>query len=401
MASRFVYSVQSFLFKEARINPGPLDGILGSQTIAAWNKFLDVVESKPTVPPPPAVPSIPDGNASLKLLEAAKDNVGKLSSHNAEGTEHGNFACAWAVTHVVRLAGFPIEYTLSTDELYDHLKSSSDWKPCSLETPGSIIVSPSTSAMHGHTGIIGENGLIYSNSSARAMWEQNFTLDHWKSYYARCGYYAFAPAATGHKSLPVLPASPDASTPSPAPTLAADGTDFARFSRFLIHSILPSECAYVKGSKERIPEDVTWEDVPGDSGGVTKWGVDQSSHRGVDIKNLSLADAEAIYYKEWEEHKCNLLPTPIAEVVFDTHTTGGHPIVWLQEVLEVTADGVLKPNTLEAAAKSDPLKTANSFLVKRDQYFTSLADSVSHDRQFLAGWLNRDKNLKAYIATLV
>jgi Glycosyl hydrolase 108/Predicted Peptidoglycan domain len=183
--------------------------------------------------------------------------------------------------------------------------------------------------------------------------------------------------------------------------LAADGTDLARFSRFLLHSILPSECAYVKGSKERIPEDVTWEDVPGDSGGVTKWGVDQSSHRGVDIKNLSLADAEAIYYKEWEEHKCNLLPTPIAEVVFDTLTTGGHPIVWLQEVLGVTADGVLRPNTVGEAAKSDPLKTANSFLVKRDQYFTSLADSVSHDRKFLAGWLNRDKNLKAYIATLV
>jgi lysozyme family protein len=278
MASRFVYSVQSFL-KWKGINPGPLDGDIGPQTIAAWNKFLDVVESKPTVPPPPDVPSIPDGNVSLKLLEAAKDNVGKLSSHNAQGTEHGNLA--------------------------------------------------------------------------------------------------------------------DAST------LPSDGSDFARFSKFLLHSILPSECAYVKGSKERIPEDVTWEDVPGDSGGVTKWGVDQSSHRGVDIKNLSLADAEAIYYKEWEEHKCNLLPTPIAEVVFDTFTTGGHPIVWLQEVLGVTVDAALGPNTLGEAAKSDPLNTANSFLVKRDQYFTSLADSVSHDRKFLAGWLNRDKNLKAYIATLV
>jgi hypothetical protein len=71
MTSRFVYSVQSFLSKEARINPGPLDGILGSQTIAAWNKFLDVVESKPTVPPP-AVPSIPDGNASLNLQTASR-----------------------------------------------------------------------------------------------------------------------------------------------------------------------------------------------------------------------------------------------------------------------------------------------------------------------------------------
>ena len=61
------------------------------------------------------------------------------------------------------------------------------------------------------------------------------------------------------------------------------------------------------------------------------------------------------------------LPTPIAEIVFDTFTTGGHPIDWLQEVLGVTVDGALGPNTLGEAAKSDPLKTANSFLVKRDQ----------------------------------
>jgi hypothetical protein len=32
------------------------------------------------------------------------------------------------------------------------------------------VGSPSCAAMHGHTGIVGENGVIYSNSSATGRW---------------------------------------------------------------------------------------------------------------------------------------------------------------------------------------------------------------------------------------
>ena len=47
--------------------------------------------------------------------------------------------------------------------------------------------------MHGHTGIVGENGAIYSNSSATGRWTQNWTVNGWLNYYARCRAYAFVP----------------------------------------------------------------------------------------------------------------------------------------------------------------------------------------------------------------
>lgn len=177
-------------------------------------------------------------------------------------------------------------------------------------------------------------------------------------------------------------------------------SDYTRFQKFILF-ILESECAYAKGSRRRIPEDVVWENVPGDNGGVTKYGVDQRSHPGVDIKNLSLDAAEGIYYKEWLGHRCDELTSPIAECVFDAFVTGGRPIQWLQQVLGVQADGYIGPKTLAAAKASKPLETAQGILVMRDAYFKGLANSQAHDRQFLDGWLARDTDLKKLIPTLV
>jgi lysozyme family protein len=176
--------------------------------------------------------------------------------------------------------------------------------------------------------------------------------------------------------------------------------DFDRFTKF-IKFVLERECAYAKGSQERIPEDVVYENVPGDSGGVTKYGVDQRSHPGVDIKNLTLEQAEKIYYQEWLTHQCDKLSSPVAEVVYDAFVTGGHPINWLQEVLNIKSDGFIGPVTIATANNSDHLVTANKILVKRDSYFMSIANASSHNRQFLSGWINRDTKLKEFIRTLV
>jgi hypothetical protein len=194
---------------------------------------------------------------------------------------------------------------------------------------------------------------------------------------------------------PVIPpVAPSQIAPEPTPAV-----DRERCDKYTINFTFPAECAYVKGSAGRIPEDVTWEDVPSDTGGVTKWGIDQTSHQGVDIKNLTMQQALDIYYKEWLEQKINLLPSPVAECVHDTYESGGHAIKWLQEVLgnDLAADGVLGPKTLMAVHESDPVNTAKEFLVKRDAYFIELADTVAHDAKFKQGWLNRDNNLRKYL----
>jgi hypothetical protein len=143
-----------------------------------------------------AVPEHEGGQDALsKLLARARADVGVLSTTDDPGTDHGNLGCADAVTRILHdELGFSLPKTLSTDELYDELVAAG-WQKVELRTPGAVIVSPSCAAMHGHTGIVGENEVIYSNSSATGLWAQNWTVGRWVNYYARCGYYAFVPPA--------------------------------------------------------------------------------------------------------------------------------------------------------------------------------------------------------------
>jgi hypothetical protein len=132
-------------------------------------------------------------DALSKLLVRAQADVGVLSTSDDPGTDHGQLGCADAVTRILHdELGFSLPKTLSTVELFDELVSAG-WIKVDLRTPGAVIVSPSCAVMHGHTGIVGNNGAIYSNSSATGRWTQNWTVDGWVNYYSRCGFSAFAP----------------------------------------------------------------------------------------------------------------------------------------------------------------------------------------------------------------
>ena len=182
-----IESLQLWL-KAKGFDPGPIDGIDGPLTFAAWSAYQAATE------PSNAINRPPDCQATLsKLLARAQADVGVLSTSDDAGTDHGQLGCADAVTRILHdELGFALPKTLSTDELYDELVAGG-WKKADLRTPGAVIVSPSCGSMHGHTGIVGENGAIYSNSSATGRWTQNWTVDGWVNYYARCGSYAFVP----------------------------------------------------------------------------------------------------------------------------------------------------------------------------------------------------------------
>jgi hypothetical protein len=208
-----IESLQLWL-KSKGFNPGPIDGLDGPQTFAGWSAFLQA-SSQTTINGAQV-----SQDALAKLLARAKTDVGVLSTSNDSGTENGQLGCADAVTRILHdELGFSLPKTLSTEELFDELVAAA-WIKTQLLTPGAVIVSPSCAAMHGHTGIVGENGLIYSNSSATGRWTQNWTVDGWMDYYARCGSYAFGPpqTATGSQSTtsPEPPASSQASSPQTA-----------------------------------------------------------------------------------------------------------------------------------------------------------------------------------------
>jgi peptidoglycan hydrolase-like protein with peptidoglycan-binding domain len=128
-------------------DPGPTDGIDGPLTSAAWAAYQSATGAPNTTNGSPT-----SQDALSKLLARAKADVGVLSTSDNAGADHGELQCADAVTRILHNElGFSLPKTLSTDELYDELVSAG-WKNADLRTPGAVIVSPSCSAMHGHTG---------------------------------------------------------------------------------------------------------------------------------------------------------------------------------------------------------------------------------------------------------
>jgi len=63
---------------------------------------------------------------------------------------------------------------------------------------------------------------------------------------------------------------------------------------------------------------------PRDPGGLTRWGISQRSHPGLDIRHLSRAAALSIYHAEyWEKINAESLPYPVALCAFDTAVNCG------------------------------------------------------------------------------
>ena len=95
-------------------------------------------------------------------------------------------------------------------------------------------------------------------------------------------------------------------------------------------------------------------DDPRDPGGLTKYGICQRSYPDLDIRNLTEADAAAIYRKDyWDRAKCDSLPPHLRLVVFDmaVNMGVGKAILLLQKACGVAQDAVVGPNTIRAAER--------------------------------------------------
>jgi hypothetical protein len=144
----------------------------------------------------------PAALAPTNLAEAAIQNTGHLNTTQDPGTNHGELACADAVTRIVRnQLGIDLTRTLSTATLHDNLEAGvqrGEWKKVPLNTPGAVIVSPTRGPMHGHTGIVGTDGKIYSNSSSTGNWGPNYTPESWQRRFGD-NAYAYVPTdKVGH-----------------------------------------------------------------------------------------------------------------------------------------------------------------------------------------------------------
>lgn len=170
--------------------------------------------------------------------------------------------------------------------------------------------------------------------------------------------------------------------------------------------VLEHEVVFAKGHygdyKYVIPENVN-----GDPGGLTMWGIDQRSHPTVQIASLTLSQAADIYEKEyWDKGRCEDMPPMVALVHFDACVnTGIHQAgLWMQRVVGATPDGIVGPLTIEkmnrAISKDGEKALAIRLAEQREVFYNALAKQKPANEKFLAGWLTRVSDIKLKIDTL-
>lgn len=169
-----------------------------------------------------------------------------------------------------------------------------------------------------------------------------------------------------------------------------------------IQFILPHEEEFARGhwGDENF---VVSENVSGDAGGLTKYGIDAASHPGIDIANLTRARAVALYHQEWLFYRIGLLPDKIAIAQFDVRVNGGYAVKWLQRALNaqcsltLTVDGIMGRMTITAANLCDQDAIVGFFLEERDDRYRSLVRANPNKKKFLSGWLQRDRDLRTFL----
>ena len=87
-------------------------------------------------------------------------------------------------------------------------------------------------------------------------------------------------------------------------------------------------------------------DDPSDPGGLTNFGISQRAYPHLNIRELTIADAKALYRKDyWDRCSCGKLPHAIALVVFDAAVNQGASasIRMLQRSLNVREESARLP----------------------------------------------------------
>lgn len=136
--------------------------------------------------------AFPDSSARNKLYLMAVLSLGRDASPNDIAPDE--YGCAETVNAIHKKAfGFEIGGDISTCRLYQAIQKSKFFIKVDQPLEGDVIISPSGmgngNLPNGHTGIMGKNGVIMSNSSATGLWTENYTLETWRNRYAVKGGY--------------------------------------------------------------------------------------------------------------------------------------------------------------------------------------------------------------------
>ena len=127
---------------------------------------------------------------------------------------------------------------------------------------------------------------------------------------------------------------------------------------------------------------------PKDPGGETQFGITKRSYPHLNIRDLTLDDARAIYRRDfWDRLQCDALPLAARFQVFDAAVNSGpgNAARWLQAAAGVAQDGLIGPATRQAVDAMHPAALVARFNAARLLFMTSLSTWPT----FSHGWARR------------
>lgn len=158
-------------------------------------------------------------------------------------------------------------------------------------------------------------------------------------------------------------------------------------------------------------EGAEYEDVDGDSGGPTKFGVilsewikegyDKDGDNDIDKFDLMKINADdAIKIAKthyWDQFKAdNINSQSVAEIVVDGgYNQGlGYTEPMLQKLVGVTPDGIIGKGTLAAINSKNPKQLFDQIKQERINRYNLIVQKYPKNKKFLNGWMNRINSFK-------
>ena len=120
----------------------------------------------------------------------------------------------------------------------------------------------------------------------------------------------------------------------------------------------------------------------------TKYGLAANTYPNLDIKNLTIEQAKAIYKRDWwDKLGADQLHPAIVFQLWDFAINAGksRAIKELQQVAGVPNDGIIGPATITAVKKLDINDVLLGLTAERLRFYTSLSTFETYGK----GWVNR------------
>lgn len=120
----------------------------------------------------------------------------------------------------------------------------------------------------------------------------------------------------------------------------------------------------------------------------TKFGISAMSYPNLDIKNLTIDEAQIIYFNDfWVKNGIDQLPKAMQYQMFDASINHGfrNATKMLQRAVDVADDGIIGKNTIKAVGQYDQLNLVLLFNNERLKFYTDIRTWSQYGK----GWARR------------